>query len=361
MKILIIRTDFTTPFRLKYDLYGGVGYYRIIKPAQYLKKLGHEITVMGRPPEQERNRPSFWRELAEQHDVIFAKHIDNKAVIDELLKSKKPIIMDFDDNLFAVDELSPHKFAYPEGSEKKETVVNFIKQAKAITVATEPLVNVYKQWNDNVYVLPNYCDIDDWNYEPKKNPDGRITIGWIGSASHIPDHEMMIPVFQKLIKIFGNKIIFSFMGHLTYDISNALPRVNFCGSSGVDGWEGHPEQPISFPALLAEQEYDIGIAPLKDSEFNRSRSASKWYEYSMLKIPTVASDLEPYRTIKHGVDGLLAKTQDEWIENLSKLINNETLRQQYGNAAYKRITGDYQYADHGYLWDKVCRKAVNSD
>lgn len=357
----MIRTDFTTPLRLAYDTYGGVGYYRIIKPAKYLREEGHEVTVIGRPPEHERNRPAFWRELAARHDIVFTKHIDNQQVIGELLRSNTPIIIDFDDNLFAVDELSPHKMAYPEGSEKKEIVVNFIKQAKAITVATEPLVRVYKQWNDNVYVLPNYCDPDDWGMENKKNPDGRITIGWIGSASHLPDHAMMIPVFQELVRKYGNKIIFSFMGHLTYDISNALPRVNFCGSPGVDGWEGNPEQPITFPALLAEQEYDIGIAPLKDSEFNRARSASKWFEYSMYRIPTVASDLEPYQIIRHGIDGLLAQTKDDWVEHLSKLIIDETLRKQYGNNARKRIIREYQYADNAYRWSEVCRKAIGSN
>ena len=47
MKILMSYNDWChLPERKRQNAYGGVGYYRIIKPAQTIK--GHEVKVVGR-------------------------------------------------------------------------------------------------------------------------------------------------------------------------------------------------------------------------------------------------------------------------------------------------------------------------
>ena len=80
--------------------------------------------------------------------------------------------------------------------------------------------------------------------------------------------------------------------------------------------------------------FDIGIAPLLDSHFNRSKSNLKWLEVAAIKAPVVASDLVTYGNIKNGVTGYLARTEDDWYKYLSKLIKNDELRIEMGNNAY---------------------------
>jgi hypothetical protein len=64
---------------------------------------------------------------------------------------------------------------------------------------------------------------------------------------------------------------------------------------------------------------DIGIAPLIDDVFNTGKSAIKYFEYSSNLVPGVYSDTVVYHdTVQHGITGLLAKTQDEWLGYLKR-------------------------------------------
>ena len=71
-------------------------------------------------------------------------------------------------------------------------------------------------------------------------------------------------------------------------------------------------------------ELDVGIAPLKDTAFNRCRSDVKFLEYAVSGVTPVLSDLEPYRnSVAHGETGFLFKDSIELIEILNLLNNNK--------------------------------------
>ena len=68
-----------------------------------------------------------------------------------------------------------------------------------------------------------------------------------------------------------------------------------------------------YPSWLAERPWNVGIAPLVDSAFTRSKSHIKWMEYSMYEIPTIASRVYPYfmdvagrDTIRDGETGIIS-------------------------------------------------------
>lgn len=107
-----------------------------------------------------------------------------------------------------------------------------------------------------------------------------------------------------------------------------------------------------YPAYLAETPWNIGIAPLIDSPFNECKSHIKWMEYSSYKIPVVASRIYPYfkdilsvPTIEHGETGLLCDTVEDWVTNLSRLVESEELRKKLGQNAYDYIVKNWQYKD----------------
>lgn len=137
---------------------------------------------------------------------------------------------------------------------------------------------------------------------------------------------------------------------------NILNRIEVTG--GTPSWKEYPKK-------LSKTKWDIGICPLIDDEFNRNKSHIKWMEYSTYKIPTVASMVYPYYkkidgvdAIKDGKTGFLANDTKDWVEKLSKLIENKELREEIGNNAYNYIKDNLTIQDNIYKWEKVFDKIL---
>jgi len=61
-------------------------------------------------------------------------------------------------------------------------------------------------------------------------------------------------------------------------------------------------------------------------------------------IPMISSSVFPYsEIIKHGENGMLAKDENEWKEQLQKLIADTQLRTDIGREALKYAWKDWSY------------------
>jgi glycosyltransferase involved in cell wall biosynthesis len=68
----------------------------------------------------------------------------------------------------------------------------------------------------------------------------------------------------------------------------------------------------------------------------------KTAQYMALGIPPVATPLGSNpEVVEHGVTGFLADSQDEWVEYLSRLINDHELRLRMSHAAARAAKEKY--------------------
>jgi glycosyltransferase involved in cell wall biosynthesis len=82
---------------------------------------------------------------------------------------------------------------------------------------------------------------------------------------------------------------------------------------------------------------DVGLIPLKDTEFNRCKSELKMMEMGAKKLPVVVSNQYPYTNIaKHGINSLVANKND-WYKNIKKLIDSKEMRKDLGEALHNEI------------------------
>jgi glycosyltransferase involved in cell wall biosynthesis len=354
-KILWLNVQFSSAEAQKWGLPGGVGHYRQVAPSRYLTGFqhthaGHSFLELGLEKTKEKII-----ELVEDHDLVFTKNLQNPWLILSVLAAcdfyNKPVFVDFDDNVLTTDGKSAEKMSFEPGSEERYHLDVMMQEATAITVATKHLVDIYEPYNKNIIVLQNYNDPRDWHGIVRaRRPDARLVIGWAASASHTVDHSLIFPVMRRIIKKYPF-VVFSFMGHMKPEwvFAEGISDKNWCTYPGIGWWNGNPEDPRTYPSELARQGYDIGIAPLIESQFNNGRSLTKWYEYSMLEIPTVASRFGPYTRLGPE-DALLCTTEDDWVDALSALIENEQLRKDYGRAAKQRVLSDFSFPRGGERW-----------
>ena len=78
---------------------------------------------------------------------------------------------------------------------------------------------------------------------------------------------------------------------------------------------------------------DVNLAPLVDNPHRRAKSAVKFLEAALVGVPTVASNLEPYRIIDHGRTGLLAADDEGWYASIMTLVADPVRRRAMGEAA----------------------------
>ncbi len=361
------------PFRAEHDLYGGIGYYRVIKPAQVLREW-FDIEVIGAQwqkwgvegsPDQ-----SLKYQRLGQYDLIISKHFRTAEDASNTLATakhyKKNILVDMDDDFIHMRPDNPAYKDYEYGQGPREYMSAYISLASGITVSTDPLKKVYKALNKKVDVLPNCCDISDWPNVRKMWDDGKVRIGFAGGQGHLADLELILEPMAYILAKYSN-VSFEICGGLWPQ--QAMDMVNkmnaFCKKNisdqvriagGTLAWQGYPE-------MLASFGWDIVIAPLVDEPFNRGKSHIRWLESSMIHAPVVASPVYPYvsdiqgvKTIQDGQTGLVAHTAEDWFKHLDYLINNKGARRELADNAYNYIKDHWQYSQWADKWKNVINK-----
>jgi hypothetical protein len=123
--------------------------------------------------------------------------------------------------------------------------------------------------------------------------------------------------------------------------------------------------PELHPSILSRSSFDIGLCPLQDTEFNKAKSAIKFYEYAAVGAVTLASDVGPY---VDEVNYRAKNTKKDWIKKLEKLIVDkefrEKLRQQQYDYVYKNrniggvadpLKPEKHHPGIGLDWELACQ------
>jgi len=270
----------------------------------------------------------------------------------------KPVITEVDDWLLDMPSYNIASHPFKPNSESEWIAMEQLKLSDALIVSTQFMIDHLKEIfpGKPMHLIPNGIDFDIWDNLDKQLPpeikgtekaEGVIRIGYTGCGNHIGDLDLIKRPLLKLLEEFPN---------LEFMISNRFqvgklklwpdvdhPRVKF-----LERWILMDR----YPYEINHWKMDIGVAPLRDNNFNCSKSNLRWLEYSALRIPTVASPVYPFKnSIEHGKTGLLCNSELEWYENLKSLIVDEKQRRMLAGNAYLYIK---QYHD----MDKIAEKYV---
>jgi hypothetical protein len=108
--------------------------------------------------------------------------------------------------------------------------------------------------------------------------------------------------------------------------------------------------------LRTTRKFDIGIAPLADTAFNRSRSDIKLKEYASGCAAWLASPVGPYRRLGEAQGGLLVG-DDEWVAKAGELIRNPRRRRRLAKRASKWAR-DQVIERHGHVWEEAFAETI---
>lgn len=275
-----------------------------------------------------------WQPLFYGHSLEFFNDLKYKL--------GKPFLVETDDNFTDVPPWNEAFYSFAPGSSPSRNAATCISIADGLIVSTPHLKETYSHLNERCWVVPNSIDFNEWD-GLKRRSGGPLRVGWIGGKAHVRDLYMIKDAVKELHNRHKD-VRFYFVNSALKEYAAAkrcgyvfegLPRVMYTDKSA----------PINlYPRFMSSFKFDIGLAPIEDCNFNRSKSNLRWLEYSALGIPTVASDMGEFkRTITHGVDGLLADNEniEDWIRNIELVIKQPDLRRLIGNNAYKKVKAEF--------------------
>lgn len=266
--------------------------------------------------------------------VLFLKKTDAIIIYRELhwlhfplwikilkLKSRK-IIYDFDDAVFLK---TPNTFINILKQPSLKTK-SFIKNTNITITGNAYLQQFALQYNHHSIIIPTVVDTD--YFTPilhLRFKENKIIIGWMGSHSTI-QHLLNITDVLQQIKNKYPYVEFKIVGKKTY-----IPELNIF----AEDWDMHTEVQIL-------NTFDIGIMPLPNDEWSKGKCGLKMLTYMSCQVPCVASNVGVNTEIVQKTQGgFLANNYEEWINSLSLLIENKTLRTQMGEKGREGVIKYY--------------------
>jgi len=349
-----------------FSFYDGCIYYRNYLPALKLQELGHKVDMTLLNPQFNREK------LLDLDFVIFSRYypMDLSPLVLFLKRNNVKIIYETDDDLLNLPVTNPTKSTIEQFLESVHMLGN---ACDMLTTTTPYFEEVLKKRYPNkpVCVIPN--SIDFGAFLPRKRNSEKLTIGWTGGVTHCVDLIMALDAIIKLQEKYDFN--FSLMGVSANPIEaqafdwekscelGLLSREDPFVKTGLDfvrklplikNFGFIPFYPSAlYPNMLTQMNLDIGIAPLIDNVFSRSKSNLKFYEYAATEAITIASNVLPYNTEISQPECLVEEGEKAWYKALEFMIENKDRREEIQKEQTEWVHDNRDMKKVIHQWEKT--------
>lgn len=326
----------------------GCGHYRLIWPGQALVDQGHDVTVI-LPGEgsgiggvvMNGRLEGIAMSDEEDADVYVFQRPSNIMSLDLIRRLRgrgKTVVVDMDDDLSCIH---PRNAAFtslhPRYSPRNnwQIAVQGCREASLVTVSTPPLLDRYSRFN-NARVLRNciprrFLDLEHVD-------DGQPIWGWAGALVSHPDDLPMLGATVAEMNRLGFE--FQIIGSLDGTGHSLGLRQDPAGPGAVPFGE--------YTDHLTK--FQLGVAPLNDTKFNRSKSWLKPLEYAACGIPWIASARPEYAELARRGGGIVVGDKSKnWTAAVKRLLTNDAARIEAGQAA-RAVASEFTIEEHAWRW-----------
>ena len=372
----------------------GVGKFRSVDPHVYLQNKYPEDFHVDIDYEPKINDEQYWKkyQIVHFHRVIGRDYNISPKIIKQLNDWGIITICDIDDYWMPGKEHPAYELV--KSNNLGFHIQENLKAARFVTTTTELFAQEIKKINKNVFVLPNAVDPDEEQFNAVTEKSEKLRFGWLGGSSHLHDLMLIDGTVSKLIEFkdeFQMYVCgFDIRGNVTeinpqtgerkqrpikpdetvwkrYEqiFTNDYKTVsddqrNFLMRYEVDKDYSDKDafyhrvwtQPVTSYAKNYSK-FDVSLAPIKDTMFNRMKSQLKVIEAGFYKKALIASDIGPYTIdLKHSLDkgqftdgnALLVdkyRNKSDWAKYIKKLIKNPSFAFDLGERLYETVNGTY--------------------
>ena len=235
--------------------------------------------------------------------VILQREIVSTLYTVERFINKK-IIFDVDDAIFL--------------SQRHDSIKKIANKADMIFCGNQYLYDWFKQYNDNVFIVPTSVDTDRFipRIKDKELAKGFI-IGWSGTSSGL---RYLYDIEDQLVKFMRK-----YEDVKLHIVSNEKPEFKSkIVNQKVIFTKWTPENEVS-----TIQSFSIGLMPLEDSEWEKGKCSYKMLLYMACGIPSVVSDYgmnSEILTLNNYI-GKGVKSKEEWEKKIEEVYSDDLFRE----------------------------------
>lgn len=231
------------------------------------------------------------------------------------------------DTVYDIDDADYVKF--PPG-----TIYFFMRRCERCIVGSAALATVASRYSGNTHMLTSPV-IDHEHIKKVRNKI--FTIGWVGYYNAHRESLLQL-LFPALLRVHM-PLQLVLLG-VTKEEHRAEVNAYFAKCTHVTvempgGIDWQDEEGIY--ERIAK--FDIGVAPLLDTELGRAKSAFKLKQYLSCGVPALASDIgENSAFLQHGMNGYLCRNADEYAHYIEVItqMDDASYRQMSENALRSR-------------------------
>ncbi len=260
----------------------GCGYYRMIVPGLALAARGHLVHFVSTD-----RAPAVW-----DCDVFVMQRqssVHSLSLVGKLRARGVKVVHEFDDSFHLLPRDNPNFATYRNGSEHTRMMEEICRAADALVVSTPDLAVEYGKFNRRTYVCYNAFDDRQFGrfgggvVTGGVKRAGEVRIGWAGSDTHAADMDAVrVPLMKVMDEFAAVRVVFVGADMRALFPQRVRGRMEYAGKTCIDRLTG-PADVVKedlmthrYYELIGRSDFDIGIAPLVSSSFNRMKCLDEY-------------------------------------------------------------------------------------
>ncbi len=318
-------------------------FYRFVFPLRHFRSQGlkpHLSAVI---------QPDYF----EKGRVFFFQRVADRSLFDLSLALKnQPRAMVFDLDTYI--EPPPYHPNYHFYHSMKPYLEMVIQSASFLTVPTLKLKEELKDYNENIFVLPNKYsrEVLEGVREVEKTklkleaglPSHSVVIGWAGAPFSLHELAFLERVLNRLFEKFN---------YLYFAVWESEPQFLSLPQERRVKFDFLPLSSLFVSLGLV----DIGIIPAENTLFNQCKSGRMVFEYGLAKTAVLAQKIEPFENLKgKGAPIELAGSDKEWEEKLVEMIKEDEKRFRRGEELRKWVESNCFFGEKEEEWEVFLKK-----
>ena len=275
-------------------------------------------------------------------EVIVLQREANEPTLElirQLKRAGKKIVFDIDDLL---TEMPDYLLSSQTTGQRRELLEETLAEVDAITVATEPLREAYRDLNPNIFVVPNTSSAMP-PLPPLDSEDARVAL--IVASSDTVRLDFITQCLREVQDAVGDKIRLIGIG----------PPGEYLAAQGIPVERNQNLSYENFRLFLQSLPSAIGLIPLNDSRFNSCKSAIKFLDYAQAGVVSICSEVSPYtEVVEDRKTGRLApNTTADWKRAIIDLVEDSQHRQDLARSAHRAANEEWGSQNAAIAWQSL--------